>query len=112
MLPIILCFVVARQWSNLKLTASFRVTPPVAAFINKAMLGGRGGIVSAKPVISNGVNSHAAVSYYTGNPWLNITKFADLIRAGLRKGRFRAEDVLIQANSIRKQKNTSPGGEI
>lgn len=80
-----------RSWVQCELSTSYRVTPPMAAFINEAMLGGRGRMISAKDPSGD----HAPVWLWTGKPWSIMSCIAGRIADKIRRGIWKAGEIMV-----------------
>lgn len=81
-----------RPWARCTLSTSYRVTPPMAAFINEAMLGGAGSIVSSKPP-----GRYQPVVYVTGNPWVISASLASYVAQQVHMGFQKPGDFIIES---------------
>lgn len=86
----------SRPWATCELSTSYRVTPPMAAFINEVMLGGAGRMVSGQP--PGGV--YKPVYYWTGNPWAVATALAKRIAHEINERVYNAQDVIVMGAEV------------
>ena len=77
----------------------------MASFINRAMLRGHGGIISAK---DGALHRHQPVRYYIGNPWDCALRFARHIIMMYGNGTWLPDDVIVLSSSVQRQAPGSP----
>jgi superfamily I DNA/RNA helicase len=88
----------ARPWARLKLTMSFRITPPMASFVSEIMLHSPDYIVSSRP--RGAARALERVEYWVGSAFASARRVAreiiDLVNGGFDPG-----EIFILAKSVK-----------
>jgi len=85
-----------RKWVECKLTVSYRVTRPIADFVNKQLVG-----YNRVKAVKDG----APVKYMIVDPFKHMDEIADMVKGYLKKG-YRADDIFILAPSVKSTSGT------
>ena len=94
-----------RSFINLRLTTSFRLTPPMAYFVNEVVLGqpwmtsGKRIIAQPKPGMSS--SGYPKVSYYRGSSFQVYKRVGNIMAKAILNGKWKIDDIFVLAQTVK-----------